>query len=238
MLIGSMLIYMLSNNTSKWKNIALRINISFLLILIIIGTTNVAAWVMWPLEGKHKIPMGENTYSGIIVLGGSEESEISTYHSQANLNGGGERLYQAAKLALRYPDLPIIHSGDVRKSESLWSENDVAKKVFQDLKIDLDRIRFDDKSYNTYTNAVESRKLIKSDENKPWLLVTSAYHMTRSVATFQKVGIPVIPYPTDFKTTLNYNGLFNLYAADNLKTFDLAIHEYVGLIAYYITGRY
>ena len=237
MLIGSMLIYMFSNQHSKWKSIASKVNITFLIILLIIGITNLSAWIMWPLEKKYSIPIDENSFSGIIVLGGSEEGEISTYHDQVNLDGGGERLYQAAKLAIQFPNLPIIHSGGVRKNKNQWSENDVAKKLFQDLNIDLERIRFDTKSYNTYTNAIESKKLIKLDENKPWLLVTSAYHMTRSVSIFHKAGIEVVPYPTDFKTTLLYDSFFNLEAADNLKILDLAIHEYIGIIAYYVTGR-
>jgi uncharacterized SAM-binding protein YcdF (DUF218 family) len=187
-----MVIFIFSYKSSRWKAIALKINI-FTLLFLLISFTNIASWIMWSLESHYSIPNQLNSFSGIIVLGGSKEGELSTYHNQATLNGDGERLYQAAKLALQYPNIPIIHSGGVMRDVDQWSENDVAEQLFSNLGIYINRVRFERKSYNTYTNAIESKKLIKKTETYAWLLVTSAYHMPRAVITFQNIDLVVMP---------------------------------------------
>ena len=71
------------------------------------------------------------------------------------------------------------------------------------------------------------------------LLVTSALHMPRSVATFRTVGIEVTPAPTDFKVVRDPGGSRAkrwLPNAEALHESTLAIHEYVGQLAYWLRG--
>ncbi|MBL4601209.1 MAG: YdcF family protein [Emcibacteraceae bacterium] len=209
-------------------------------ILFFAGFTNLSSWVLWPLEERfdqYRNDLSQGPYAGIIVLGGSEKLSVSTSSGQATLNHGSERLITAAQLARKFPSLPIIHSGGTRLAEGELSENDVAKLFFTGAGIDITRIRFDDKSYNTHTNALESKALIKPGENAKWLLVTSAFHMPRSVGAFRKAGINFQPYPVDYKSTLKYQGFFQLEFSKNLSHFDLAIHEYIGQVSYYLTNR-
>lgn len=239
-LLFSFLILNLSHKNSnpfKWAKKATTFS---LIILFFAGFTNLSSWLLWPLESRFVDYINKDNnapYSGIIVLGGAEETTISTYQKQATFNGNSERLTQAAKLARRFPELPIIHSGGTRLSKDKFSENEVAELFFNNQSIDFNRIRFDRLSYNTSSNALESRKLILPTETGAWLLVTSAYHMPRAVGAFQVTGIKIQPYPVDFKTSLKYDGIFKMDAAENLKLLDTAVHEYVGLFAYYITGR-
>jgi hypothetical protein len=58
----------------------------------------------------------------------------------------------------------------------------------------------EDRSRNTVENAVFSKALARPRLGERWLLVTSGYHMPRSVGTFRKVGFPVEPYPVDWRT--------------------------------------
>ena len=72
-----------------------------------------------------------------------------------------------------------------------------------------------------------------------WLLVTSASHMPRAVGTFRRAGFPVIPYPVGYTTSGlpdDYWGI-RLEASTNLVRVDVAVHEWLGLIAYWLTGR-
>lgn len=240
LLIFSALAIVFFDNNSLSRKIATKINLATLLIISVISFTNFSSWIMWPLEARfsqYKSISIEQNYSGIIVLAGSERTTISTYVNQATFSNAGERLYQTVNVAKKFPNLPIIHTGGGRKNNKEWSENDVAKRFFEVNDINLARIRFDDKSYNTYTNAIESQKLFHASENKKWLLVTSAFHMPRAVGAFQKVGVKIHPYPVDYRTPLRYNSFFRLSMSENFRIFDLAVHEYLGLIAYYITGR-
>lgn len=239
-LLFSFLILNLSHKNSNPFKWAKKASTCSLIILFLAGFTNLSSWLLWPLEGRFEDYINKDNnlpFSGIIVLGGAEETTISSYQNQVTFNGGSERLTEAAKLARRFPGLPIIHSGSTRENIYEFSENDVAELFFINEAIDLSRIRFDRLSYNTRSNALESRKLISPTETGTWLLVTSAYHMPRSVGAFQEAGIKIQPYPVDFKTSLKYDGIFEMDAAENLKLLDLVIHEYVGLFAYYITGR-
>lgn len=230
----------IAHEKSRARRTAVKIVAFSIFFLAVSGLTNLSSWLLWPLEKRFET-FTNNTeigpYSGIIVLAGSERTSISTASNQATFNNASERLTETAKLARLYPDLPIIHSGGGRKDESEWSENDVARHFFQDANIDLARIRFEGRSYNTHSNAIESAKLINPSENNNWLLVTSAFHMPRSVGAFQEAGINIQPYPAGYLTTLTYQGIFNFDVSANLARLDWAIHEYIGLLAYYFTGR-
>ena len=71
---------------------------------------------------------------------------------------------------------------------------------------------------------------------KPWLLITSASHMYRSVKIFQKQGIAVIPVPVDYQTGQRLHwGSFDLL--EGAKQWNNLLHETVGLLAYCITGK-
>lgn len=240
LLIAGYFLSRYAHKNSKLNKFAIKIIPLSLIILFLAGFTNLSAWLLWPLEGRfeeYTNKINQDPYSGIIVLSGSEKASISTYSQQATFNHGAERLIESAALARKFPTLPIIHSGGGRKYPDELSENDVARIFFEQAAIDLSRIRFDDKAYNTHTNATMSRDLIRGNENEKWLLVTSAFHMPRSVGAFRNAGINIQPYPVDYKTTLKFGDIFSIDFSKNLFTFDLAIHEYIGLLAYYITGR-
>lgn len=230
----------ISRKTSHLKKNGPRLVLLSITIIFLIGFTNLSYWVLLPLESRmdsFRNQTDQGPYNGIIVLGGSERLSQSTATGQATLNHAGERLIEAAALARKFPNLPIIHTGGTRPDSNGYSENDVARLFFTQAGIDLSRIRFETKSYNTHKNAVESKTLIKNDEPDKWFLVTSAFHMPRSVGAFQHADINIQPYPVDYKTNLNFGGFLNFNFSENFQRFDLAIHEYVGLLSYYITNR-
>ena len=88
---------------------------------------------------------------------------------------------------------------------------------------------------NTYENAVFTKALVRPKPGERWLLVTSGYHMPRSYGIFRKAGFAVEPYPVDWKV----GGLsaVDTLASDNLYRTDIAVREWIGLIAYRLAGR-
>ena len=100
-----------------------------------------------------------------------------------------------------------------------------------------ERIVFEDRSRNTAENAQFSRELVKPKRGERWLLVTSAYHMPRAVGCFRRVGFMVEAYPVDWQTPgwIALTSVTDL--SEGLSRTDLAVHEWVGLIAYWVTGR-
>ena len=71
-----------------------------------------------------------------------------------------------------------------------------------------------------------------------WVLITSAFHMPRSMGAFRKAGFIVEPWPVDYRT----RGAADLTrpfdkVSEGLRRVDMAVHEWVGLVAYRLAGR-
>jgi len=95
--------------------------------------------------------------------------------------------------------------------------------------IPAENIKIEGRSRNTWENV---RNISNMVGEKPFFLVTSAYHMKRSMKEFEKVGANPIPAPVDFKRRNEYNFASYFPSARNLRNSDLAMHEYFGIIFY------
>ena len=94
------------------------------------------------------------------------------------------------------------------------------------------------RSRNTLENAEFSKALVAPKAGERWLLVTSAFHMPRSVGLFRKAGFAVEPYPVDWRVGGRDDLLsFTNIALDGLGRTDAAMREWMGLIAYRATGK-
>jgi uncharacterized SAM-binding protein YcdF (DUF218 family) len=184
--------------------------------------------------------MSEADFAGIIILGGAiEGGEITMDRGEISIGSAAERVTKAFEFIRKYPDLPFIFSGfSGRISPVGMSEADAFKQLVAEQGLP-------DKNAH-YENAVLMKPMIlelgaknvnDSDVTpKPWLLITSASHMYRSVKIFQKQGIVVIPVPVDYQTGNRLNwGAFDLMGG--AKQWNNFLHEAVGLLAYWITGK-
>ena len=188
-----------------------------------------------PLEQRFvRTPLPE-TVHGIICLGGGVEGTISLARGVTEFANGGDRLYQTVLLAKRYPQAVIIYTGRESASDG---RQDAAHAYFTSLGIDEKRLVFERASRNTDENVRFSKPLADNIGTGNWVLVTSAFHMPRSVALFRKHQWPVIAWPSDFRTTGTMESF--AFATDftgNIETSALAIKEWIGLVAYWLLGR-
>ena len=94
------------------------------------------------------------------------------------------------------------------------------------------------RSRNTQENAEFSKALAAPKTGERWLLVTSAYHMPRSVGLFRKAGFAVEPYPVDWRLRGAIDLLtFSIVATEGLGRVDTGVREWIGLVAYWVTGK-
>jgi uncharacterized SAM-binding protein YcdF (DUF218 family) len=154
---------------------------------------------------------------------------------------------KAFELIRKYPDLPFIFSGFSGRLVPIgMSEADAFKQLVFEQGLPDKKAHYENQSRNTYENVVLMKPMIlelgaKSAKEadispKPWLLITSASHMYRSVKIFQKQGIAVIPVPVDYQTGNRLHwGSFDLMGG--AKQWNNLLHEMVGLLAYSITGK-
>jgi uncharacterized SAM-binding protein YcdF (DUF218 family) len=194
-------------------------------------------WLEYQYEKPEKLPSNIN---GIIVLGGMFDGHLSRETNEISANDNIERMICFVELAKKYPHARKVFSGgsgDISHPDA--SESDVARDYFRTIGMDEKSVFYDMDSRNTYENAEFSKELINPTEKQNWVLITSAFHMPRSVGIFEKVGWDVIPYPCDYKTTGEVSGFFGkpLDAVHNYRMLNIAVKEVIGSIVYYVTGK-
>jgi uncharacterized SAM-binding protein YcdF (DUF218 family) len=196
--------------------------------------------LLYPLE--QRFPPWDSTRGapdGIVILGASVEADLSAAHGVPVVRGAPDRIIRAAMLAHTYPNARVVFSGG---SANLISndakEADHAAAIFEGLGIAKSRLIMERRSRNTLENAEFSRDLVKPKPGERWLLVTSAFHMPRSVGLFRKAGFAVEPYPVDWRTADRLDVMaFSSLGAEGLARTDTAIREWMGLIAYRLAGK-
>ncbi|ODT07916.1 MAG: hypothetical protein ABS58_05025 [Mesorhizobium sp. SCN 65-20] len=212
--------------------------VSFL-ILAIAAWTSLGALMLNPLEERFQRPPMPEKVDGIVVLGGGFEGAINLARGGYELNSGGDRFVETAILARRYPLAKVVVSGGtgtlVLEGEG---DADTAPRLLGELGVARDRMVLENRSRNTYENAVFSKELVQPKPGETWLLVTSAFHMPRSMALFSKAGFTVVPWPVDYRTSGQEGvGLFTDNPADSLQNTTMAMREWIGLLAYWLSGR-
>ena len=208
------------------------------IVLAIISVFPIGSIITNHLENRFSIPdpMPKNI-AGIIVLGGIVDQYLTSDRQQTSINSAVERLTEFARLSKIYPDVKLIFTGGsgVLGHQDL-KEADFIKPILEELGMTLGRIIFESQSRNTAENASYVKKLIKTDNTNPWILITSAFHMPRAVASFRQQELNVLAYPVDYKTPIKLEFSLGLNLLTGLGSFSLAIHECIGLLFYWVSG--
>jgi uncharacterized SAM-binding protein YcdF (DUF218 family) len=212
-----------------------------LTVLLVMGWLPLPDLGLRALEGRYT-EMGPDAdlsgYAGVVLLGGAMGSgQVAQAHSQPVVNDAAERMSATAALLLRYPQLPVVFTGGEGALLGTGpTEADRAKVFFDSLGIAAERVRYESASRNTYENAILTAQLPGVNKTDKWLLLTSAWHMPRSMATFEKAGWNMTAYPVDYRT-----GVSTPWTEYDLQTgsehWQILLHEVVGMLAYRLTGR-
>ena len=214
--------------------------VTSLMLIAIAGLSPLGNVLMIPLEQRFPAwGASRGAPDGIIVLGGAISPEVSAFRNAVALNEAAERITFAAELARRYPNARIVYTGG---SNALLFEGAIeapfAVRALEALGVAHDRITAEEQSRNTIENAVYSRLLAQPKPGERWLLVTSAFHMPRSIAAFRAAGFDVEACPVDWRTRGSLDAArFFGSLSEGLARTDTAVHEWAGLVAYRLTGR-
>ena len=223
---------------TRWRRAGRWLVTGAALVFWFLALFPVGAAMMDPLERRFPQPtqMPEKV-AGIIVLGGAVNQAMTERWGQPSLNQHAERMTVFVALARRYPDARLIYSGGSGLLDrSVPPETRVAQRFFAEQGLDLSRVEFESESRNTYENALHTLSMAEPEPGDTWLLVTSAFHMPRSMACFRAAGWSIMPYPVDYIT--NYRGFWDISfrGISGMGSFNLALHEWAGIIAYRMMG--
>ncbi len=225
-----------------WSRNLLALSVIFFLILAVMPTGyNMTHYLETRFERPDSLP--ENI-DGIIVLGGSTNTDLSDAHKIPIVNDSAERLFDFAALAKQFPEAKLVFAGGRKKADLVntgahfMSEAHYAESLLSSIGFPTETIIFEDQSKNTYQNIVFSKTLAKPLPRENWILITSAFHMARSKAVFDAQGWKVIPYPADYKTGTHYQlKPLHINMPHNLHLLDIATKEILGKIVYKISGK-
>ena len=233
-LIGLILLF------TRFRALASWLIITSLVLIALIGYSPLGRILLLPLEDRFPPwDASRGAPDGIVVLGGAISPSISAARGVVALNGSAERLTVTAELAHRYPNARIIFTGGTASLDPKEPlEAPLAVKELEALGVAHDRITAEEQSRNTIENAVFSRLLADPKPGERWLLVTSASHMPRAIAAFRAAGFPVEAYPVNWLTRGRRDAaeLFKSFTG-GMATTDYAMHEWLGLVAYWLTGK-
>lgn len=209
------------------------------LLLLLIAFLPLGEWLIYPLEKRFPVnPSLPPQVDGIIVLGGTTDPALSTAWGQIETNDTGERLHAFQRLARQYPDAKLLFSGgNGSLATQEYKEADSVVTLFQEWGMAEREVILESESRNTWENVILSKVLANPQPQEHWIMITSAFHMPRAMGIFCSQQWPVQPWPVDHHADrLRLLRIaFNL--AEHLDGLKTATREWVGLLAYFLTGK-
>jgi uncharacterized SAM-binding protein YcdF (DUF218 family) len=224
---------------TRWRRLGASLCALAVGLLLIVGFLPVGAALDQVLENRFPVwDPARGAPDGIIVLGGAINPVLSQARGQTALSDSAERVTIVAKLAREYPKARIVFSGgNAALFPHAPPEADFVLPLWESFGIARDRVTLETRSRNTAENAVFTKALVQPKPGERWLLVTSAQHMPRAIGCFRRAGFAVEAYPVDWHTLSRWRFAFSPAISGGLARADLAMHEWEGLVAYWLTGR-
>lgn len=212
----------------KTRRPAFMLMISGAAFYLVLGSGWVATLLMNRLESRHPAATEDQFETGraIVILTGYAKAEPGV-SSVGQLNRASAfRVLEASRLVSQRP-MPVYISGSGEVPAIL-------ERALRSVTDPTVAIQVDSQSASTYESGVNLKPRL---ENQPFFLITSAGHMPRSIAVFESQGMHPLPVPTDFLAQRDIHHVYWLPAGRYLAISDLAIHEYLGMLWYKLTGR-
>jgi uncharacterized SAM-binding protein YcdF (DUF218 family) len=204
----------------------------------LLGFSAVPSALLQSLEIRFKVPSltSSDQYAGVIVLGGATGSPgIYKAHGQVPLGDAAERMTVPIALMRKFPNFELIFTGgEGRLVPTGTTEAELAGVFYTEQGVDMKRVTLESQARTTRENAKRVVALLGERCKQPWLLVTSAWHMPRSMSEFQAVGCNVTAYPVDFRTG-EETSWTEYSMAGSLMAWQTALHEYLGMFVYGLT---
>jgi uncharacterized SAM-binding protein YcdF (DUF218 family) len=205
---------------------------------LLLAVAPIGAALLLMLEQRFPRPaVLPERIDGILALGGAVDPRLSASYGETAFNSSVGRVLAGFALARRHPEAKLaLIGGEGELFPTGFAEARATENFALEEGIAPARIILEERSRSTHENAVYAKEMIRPQPGETWVLVTSAFHMPRAVASFGAVGWPVIPYPADYRVDPQ-TGLrpsFNLLGG--LGAITLAGKEWAGLIGYRLMG--
>ena len=220
-----------------WRRSWARTLLLFTFLFILVLHSGPANYLLrYPLESNYEPVLDlkkVGSYDAIVVLTGGMTPASGLIPFSTIDQHMFRRLDEALRLYRIQPKPIIVSGGHVNPFTPDKNENKIARDFLIKWGVPANDVSGEAGSRDTFESAVEVQKLLAKRGYKRYLLVTSAFHMPRSMLVFARLAAEPIPAPGDFslaKFELTPLSFFpNESAANN---FFLTLHEYLGIANY------
>ncbi len=218
-----------------------RILIASLLVFLAFSNPFLSQKAMLAWEADEVHLKTEDQFEVGILLTGMCSFNLNT--GQGYFKGASDRFIQTVRLyKLGHIKKILVTGGNssIWKSRQQYKEADFLHEQLVQMGIPDEAILIDNQSRNTHENGVNSKKIIDSLQLKgPFLLITSATHIRRSLEVFNKAGLQTTPYPCHYRAVDNP---FLFWSAitpslEALEHWNTLLKESAGLLMYKLTGK-
>lgn len=223
----------------KWTRPGLFLVLGGIVVLWVPSTSVVSDGLQRSLEARHPpTPVEALPSAGAIVVLGGAVSAPRPPRLYPDLNDAADRVWHAARLYRAGKAPLVVASGGTQPwRDQRFREAPAMQSLLTDWGVPRDSVLLESRSANTYENATRTADILRRHQINCVLLVTSALHMRRALATFRTAGIAAIPAPTDIQVTSDRRTVLDvLPSAGALVGATAAIREYVGYLVYQWRG--
>ncbi len=216
------------------------------LVVWLTAFTTLGEHVIARLEQSYPVapPLPDAPVTAIIVLGGGVELGASEGPSGFELGPGGDRVIEGFILARRHPDAVVVVTGGngaLASGEASDGDGARAPRIYAALGLAPDRLLIETQSRSTAEHPGYLRPILDpylAANPGTVLLVTSAFHMPRAKAVFDKAGFETVAWPVDYRARSEPPlRIFSEFPVTGFSLTAIAMREMIGLVAYRLTGR-
>jgi len=187
-----------------------------LIWMLLISWAPVGDLMLKPLESAYpKLEIMPKNIEYILLLGGDRD----------------KRAWEALRLYQKIPNVKIITSG-FSLHDSISDAEKTANKLIES-GIPKEKLLMQEFAKTTFEEAQWMKKRVGE---QPFILITAAYHMPRTMALFKKAGLNAIAAPADFNRP-SEDGILSILQSKQLQKTEHAWHEYLGMIIYKLQGK-
>ncbi len=221
----------------KWKR---RLFLSGFILLFVFSNDFIANELMraWEIE---TIPYKDmRRYEIAIVLTGATIPLLEP-GDRVYFQRGADRVTHAVQLyKLGLISKVLVSGGSGQLVDIGEREADKFRDAMVMMGIPDEKVVLENKTRNTRESAVAVKKMLDSMNIRAedCLLITSSFHMRRSLACYRKVGLELQPFTTDFyghRRVFSLDSLI-LPKVDALVIWHKLLREWTGFVAYKLAG--
>lgn len=221
----------------KWRKSSYVISLLAFTVFFGIGCGPLPAFLLTDLQAGYSadVLVHEAKRAAIVLLGNGTERIAGSPTVEVGPLAYGRlvkalELYQACK---RVNDncLIVVTGGDPQRHGA--SEAAVYGARLRQLGVNPADITVEERSLNTWQNAQYTAPLLSALSTDQVFLVSSGIHLRRSVLYFAHFGVAAQPVRADYVSAM----MSPIPLSYNFLVADLALHEYVGVVRYFVYQR-